>query len=85
MGNVAANGNSRVLSRVGTPVVPGDDDLRSLGTVDTSASNFHWLRKRYFLTWAQIGDVPNDIIAAHISAMTHKVEGKFIFHSEHVR
>jgi len=82
VGNVAANGNSRVLSRVGTPVVPGDDDLRSLGTVDTSASNFRWLGKRYFLTWAQIGDVPNDAIAAHISAMTHKVEGKSLVHSE---
>ena len=60
MGNVAADRNSCVLSHVGTPVMPGDDDLGSLPTVDTSGANFRWVARRYFLTWVQVGDTPND-------------------------
>ena len=61
---VGSRASSRTASRASTRrrIVPGDDDLNNLRSLDTSKKGFRFNAMTFWLTWSQLGDVPNSAL-----------------------
>ena len=56
-------------------IVPGDDDLNHLNTLDTSRPGFRFNAKTYWLTWSQLGDVPNSALDDKMASFGDLISG----------
>ena len=55
------------------------DAVDGLPEVATDVDQFRWGGKRYFLTWAQIGELPNAALTAMMEALSPVPAREFLF------
>ncbi|KAH9952327.1 hypothetical protein BGW80DRAFT_1196763 [Lactifluus volemus] len=52
----------------------GESFLEGLVQVNGAAQNFRFSSKNYFITWSQIGDIPNEELEAKLASFGDKIE-----------
>lgn len=80
---VDSRASNRTASRASTRrmLVPGDDDLDHLRTLDTTKKGFRFNGMTFWLTWSQLGDVPNSALDEKIASFGDLIAGVYTTHS----
>lgn len=57
------------------PIRPGEDPLPPLSQQDVTRPGFRFGAKTYFVTWSQIGDLPNSALEDKLTSFGNQIKG----------